>query len=71
MLRPYTYVMLVVGARFIAPECIFVGAYGHTPLRANEKRSRQIESGHMWAMMLSPNALHLISVAPSIKRAKS
>lgn len=26
---------------------------------------------HMCAMMLSPNAEHLISVAPSIRRAKS
>jgi hypothetical protein len=25
----------------------------------------------MWSMMLSPNSEHLISVAPSIKRAKS
>ncbi len=28
-------------------------------------------AAHMWAMMLSPNSLHLISVAPSIWRAKS
>ena len=26
---------------------------------------------YMWAMMLSPNAEHLISVAPSMRRAKS
>jgi len=29
------------------------------------------DSAYMWAIMLSPKAEHLISVAPSIKRAKS
>jgi hypothetical protein len=45
-------------------------AGGCRPVFEYRERS-SLSVAYMWAMMLSPNAEHLISVAPSIWRAKS
>ena len=64
---------------FGIPSSLVISLRTHFHLIREREREREYEheyehealTRYMCLMMLSPNSLHLISVAPSIKRAKS